>query len=261
LSSSEQVPGSVVTVEVVDRVATITFDRPARLNAFTHAMREQYLDALKDLDRDSVVDAIVVTGAGRGFSAGADFAVLDGIDADELRRQETERTLDVVMQLSTPLIAAINGPAAGIGLVHALLADVRIASESATFTTAFVRLGLVAEAGIGWLLPRLVGTGAALDLLFSSRTIKADEALRIGLVQRVVPAERLRAQAQTYAVGLSSGSSGWALAQIRRQVYDGWSQDWDSAYARSRELAYRSLARPEFNDRVSRQTKKRSGAS
>ncbi|TQM11325.1 enoyl-CoA hydratase-related protein [Pseudonocardia kunmingensis] len=235
-------------------IASITLNRPHRLNAFTAEMRERYLAALAAADRDPAVRAIVVTGAGRAFSAGADLAALDGLDAATLRQREAEQefAFDMAMRLRTPLVAAVNGPAAGIGMAHALFADVRLASDTATFTTAFARLGLTAEGGIAWLLARQVGTGSALDLLYSSRTVDSAEALRIGLVQRVVPAADLGDVARAYAADLVAGTSAWSLAQMREQVYSSWSQTWDDAYATSRELVFESLDRPEFADRLAR---------
>ncbi|WP_395109907.1 enoyl-CoA hydratase-related protein [Actinomadura sp. SCN-SB] len=231
----------------------ITLNRPERLNAFTTEMRGLYLEALDRADHDPGVRAIVVTGAGRAFCAGADFKALEGLDAATLRARNDAQRLpfDTAMRLRKPLIAAVNGPAAGIGLAHTLMADLRFAAPGATFTTAFARLGLTAEGGTAWLLSRLVGTARALDLLYSSRTVGAEEAERIGLVQWIVPAEELLDRARAYAAGLAV-NSGYSLARMREQVHAAWEQDWDTAREHSQNLVYESLDRPEFTELAAR---------
>ncbi|SEG88634.1 Enoyl-CoA hydratase/carnithine racemase [Thermomonospora echinospora] len=237
-----------ILYKTVDGIATITLNRPDRLNAFTRRMRELYLRCLARADRDEEVRAIVVTGAGRAFCAGADFKELDGLDAATLRARNAAQEIpfDTAVRLTKPLIAAVNGPVAGIGMAHALMADLRFAGASARFTTSFARLGLTAEGGVAWLLARLVGTARALDLLYSARLIDSAEALRIGLVQWVVPDGELLARARAYAADLAATSSPYSLARMREQVYGAWEQDWPSAYARAEELVYESLDRPEF---------------
>jgi enoyl-CoA hydratase/carnithine racemase len=243
-----------VLYTVADEIATITFNRPARLNAFTADMRATYLDLLVRANGDEAVKAIVITGAGRGFCAGADRDDLDGLDADGLRARRAEQRVpfDIAMELEKPVIAAVNGAAAGIGFAHMLMADVRFAADTARFTTAFAKLGLVAEGGISWLLPRLVGTARALDLLMSSRLVDADEALRIGLVQWVVPAAGLLTAARAYALDLVRNSSGFSMANMRRQVYGDWSRERRAALAATEHLVLESLDRPEFAARAAR---------
>jgi enoyl-CoA hydratase/carnithine racemase len=242
-----------VLSKTANEIAVITLNRPERLNAFTAEMRGLYLEALDRADRDPGVRAIVVTGSGRAFCAGADFKALEGLDSATLRARNAAYRLpfDTAMRLRKPLVAAVNGPAAGIGLAHALMADLRFAAPEATFTTAFARLGLTAEGGTAWLLTRLVGTARALDLLYSSRTVGAEEAERIGLVQWIVPAERLLDQACAYAAGLAA-NSGYSLARMREQVHASWEQDWHTAYERSQDLVYESLDRPEFTELAAR---------
>ncbi|WP_312883193.1 enoyl-CoA hydratase-related protein [Actinomadura welshii] len=246
--------------ETVNEIALITLNRPERLNAFTAEMRALYLAALDRADRDPDVRAIVVTGAGRAFSAGADFKALEGLDAETMRARAAEQELpfDTAMRLRKPLIAAVNGPVAGIGMAHALMADVRFAAPEATFTTAFARLGLTAEGGLAWLLSRLVGTARALDLLYSSRTVGAAEAERIGLVQWTVPADELLDRARDYAAGLAANSA-HSLARMREQVHAAWEQDWRTAYAFSQDLVYESLDRPEFAELAARRSAQRTG--
>jgi enoyl-CoA hydratase/carnithine racemase len=179
-----------VRYEVADRVATVTLDRPHRLNAWTGRMHTEYRWCLAEAERDPGVRVIVVTGAGRGFCAGADFAALErnvasgGYD-DGVReplaepgygvRPEFDHAFAFHYGMATPVIAAINGPAAGVGLVLACFCDLRFAAAAAKLTTSAPRLGLPAEYGLSWVLPRLVGLGHAADLLLSSRVVLAEE--------------------------------------------------------------------------------------
>ena len=171
----------VVRYEVADRVATITLNRPERLNAWTGRMHHEYRWSMAEAEADPDVRAVVVTGAGRGFCAGADARALDGhvekgaydsgVVEDELPRPgygvrpEFDHAFAYHYGLTVPVIAAINGPAAGVGLVLACFADVRFAAAGAKLTTSAPRLGLPAEYGLSWVLPRLVGAGHAADLL------------------------------------------------------------------------------------------------
>ncbi len=248
-----------VLIETSDGIATITLNRPHRLNAFTAEMRVRYLECLAAADRDPDVRVITVTGAGRAFCAGADFTQLDRLDEATMRREHAAQSVpsDVAMRLRKPLIAAVNGAVAGIGFAHMLMADLRFATPEARFTTAFARLGLPAEDGVAWLLARTVGTARALDLLLSARTVDGEEALRIGLVQWIVPAGELLARVREYAGALAEGSSAHSMAVMREQVYGAWGQTWPEAFARSRELLYESLKRPEFAERVARRASMR----
>src|SRR5438874_218988 len=171
--------GEVVARSIEDGVAVLTLNRPERLNAWTAKMKREYFDLLEDSAGDASVRVIVLTGAGRGFCAGADMAELQAIGdggIGERAAQEDPRPHTFPLTIPKPLIAAINGPCAGLGLVHALMCDLRFAAAGAKITTAFSRRGLVAEHGISWILPRLVGPSRALDLLFSSRIVLAEEA-------------------------------------------------------------------------------------
>jgi enoyl-CoA hydratase/carnithine racemase len=237
-----------VLYEVADRVATITFNRPERLNAMTRAMRVRYVQLLCDADADPEVGVIVVTGAGRGFCAGADLDTLTRLEGDELRAMGTgvgEAPPDAAYSLTKPLIAAVNGPCAGVGLAHALMADLRFVAADAKITTSFARLGLPAESGMSWLLPRLVGTARALDLLYSARVITGEEAYRIGLAQWVFPAERVLAEATAYARQVAQNSP-HSLTEMRRQVYADWERTWDETFTEQADLVARAVERPEF---------------
>lgn len=211
-------------------VLVLTFNRPDRLNAWTDELEARYFALLDEADSDPDVRAIVVTGAGRGFCSGADLADLEqacGIEVVQLPVRTRPRSYPLTIR--KPLIAAINGAAAGLGLVEALYCDVRFATHRAKLTTAFTRRGLIAEYGVAWLLPRLVGHSKALDLLLSSRVVLGDEALAIGLVDRVVEPGALIEEAVGYANELATFCSPTAMAVVKRQVYQALVSDFDTA--------------------------------
>jgi enoyl-CoA hydratase/carnithine racemase len=246
--------GEVVLKEVQDGVALLTLNRPDRLNAWTSEMEELYFDALEECAGSTQVRAIVVTGAGRGFSAGADMQHLqslgeDGPSDDEVARERRPQSLP--LSIPKPIIAAINGPCAGIGLVQALMCDVRLAAEGAKLTTAFARRGLVAEHGISWMLPRLIGPSRALDLLMSARVVLADEAFGLGLVNRVLAPEALLESALTYARELSANCSPASMATIKRQVYGDLERGLVEATAAADRLMVESFTAPDFQEGVS----------
>lgn len=224
----------VVRYQVTDRVGVVTLNRPERLNAWTGRMHTEYRWALAQADADPSVRVIVVTGAGRGFCAGADRAALEGHAGrggydpgtpDDIPRPgfgvEAEFDHDFAYHfgLTKPTIAAINGPAAGVGLVLACYCDLRWAAAGAKLTTSHGRLGLPAEYGLSWLLPRLIGLTRANDLLLSSRVVLAEEALELGLVNRVVGADELMPAVLDYAAHLAEGVSPASLRATRHQIY------------------------------------------
>ncbi|KJC43959.1 enoyl-CoA hydratase [Bradyrhizobium sp. LTSP885] len=220
-----------ILYDVSNGIATITLNRPDRMNAWTAIMERDVRHAMEAAASDDDVRVIVLTGAGRGFCAGADMEALKGIDPNEIRRGETipfdmNRRADwqtryaYYPSIPKPVIGMLNGATAGIGLVHALYCDVRFAADTAVFTTAFARRGLIAEHGISWMLPRLVGHANALDLLMSARRVSAEEALRIGLVNRLYAPEKLREETYAYARDLADFVSPSAIAVIKRQLYD-----------------------------------------
>ena len=201
-------------------VAIITLHRPDRLNALTPEMGPLYAATLQELDADPSVRAIVVTGAGRGFCSGADLSSLAGSTDDLLSyvRGQTVQTLPLVaLTLATPVATAINGPCAGIGFVLAMSADARFVASDATLSTTFARLGLVAEYGIAWLLPRLVGLPVATDLLLSGRTVTGEEAARLGLA---TSADDAVASALTWAREIATNSSPRSTAMMKRQLLE-----------------------------------------
>ncbi|HXN39729.1 MAG TPA: enoyl-CoA hydratase [Solirubrobacteraceae bacterium] len=237
-------------------VALLTLNRPGRMNAWTAAMEDEYFSALDQCARDSHVRAIVVTGAGRAFCAGADMQDLQALGngsepgqahehADDERRAQT-----FPLSIPKPIIAAVNGACAGIGLVQALMCDLRFAADDAKLTTAFARRGLVAEHGISWLLPRLVGPAHALDLLLSARVILGREAAAMGLVNRSLPRERVLDEALAYARELVINCSPASLATIKRQVHSDLQRNLSDALHEADRLMLRSFTEPDFVEGV-----------
>ncbi|MBI2433582.1 MAG: enoyl-CoA hydratase [Candidatus Hydrogenedentes bacterium] len=226
-----------ILFEVKDYIATLTLNRPDKLNAWTARMETEYRDALADAEGRDDVRVIILTGAGRGFCAGADMSLLTEVmggtfNVEDLQsggkepgqgdgvRDDFRKPYSFLPAIRKPIIAAINGHAMGLGLVHALYCDIRFASDQAKFGTAFVQRGLIAEHGISWLLPRLVGPENALDLLMSGRIIDAQEALQMRLVSRVLPADTLMDAVRAYATKLATLSSPRAVSIIKRQIWD-----------------------------------------
>jgi enoyl-CoA hydratase/carnithine racemase len=223
-----------IDYEVANRVATITLARPDRLNAWTGRMHTEYRRAVAAAEADTDVRVLVITGQGRGFCAGADSAALDGHVAkggydDGIRealaepgygiRAEFDHHFAFHYGLRLPVLAAINGPAAGVGLVLACYADLRFAAAGAKLTTAHGRLGLPAEYGLSWVLPRLIGVGRAADLLLSSRVVLAEEAAELGLVNRVLPPDELLPAIYEYARVLAHEVSPASIVATKRQLY------------------------------------------
>ncbi|CAO5227953.1 enoyl-CoA hydratase-related protein [Frankia sp. AgKG'84/4] len=209
-----------ILTETRGRVRIVTLNRPKSRNALTPTMAVSYAAALRAADDDPRVRVIVVTGAGAGFCSGADLTVLDqGATGSRGFRPPREDLPDLALRLRKPVIAAVNGAAVGLGFAYMLGSDLRFAAESAKFVTAFSRLGLAAEYGVSWLLPRLIGVQPALDLLLSGRAVSAGEALSMGLVHRVVPDEELLATTVAYAADLADNCAPSSLATIKHQVY------------------------------------------
>ncbi|MCW2541543.1 MAG: enoyl-CoA hydratase [Frankiales bacterium] len=203
--------------EVQDGVATVTLNRPERNNGLTGELELAYLRQLERAAEDTAVRVIIVTGAGKMFCPGADLAMRGG-PADEPLPNSKIPT-DLPSTIGKPIIAAVNGGCAGAGLAHALLCDLRFAATTAKFATSFSRRGLIAEYGMAWTLPRLVGFGAANDLLLSGRTFDAQEALRLGLVNALFERESLMTETLRYARELASESSPTAMAVIKAQLH------------------------------------------
>lgn len=211
---------------VADPVALIRLNRPQTLNAFTYHTLAEIRRAVDAAARDTRVVGIVITGNGRGFSSGLDAQVLAAVTQGEQRTSSAGADPNVLpgifsylLDVPKPVIAAINGVAAGGGLILALMSDLRFASRAATFTTVFLKRGLIAEHGSSWILPRLVGTGRALDLFWMSDRIDAETALALGLVDRLTAPESLVDEACDYVKRLAGTSSPAAIAETKRLVY------------------------------------------
>lgn len=258
-----------ILYDVKDPVATIQFNRPDRLNAFTYRTLEEFRHALAEAEADDRVVGIVISGSGRGFSAGMDMdslantaaggsgdiaqesrPSLEAAPGDESMGADFQVTWGYLLSIRKPLVAAVNGPCAGLGFVIAMLCDMRFASEKARFTTSFSQRGLVAEHGISWVLPRLIGSSRALDLLWSARKFDADEAERLGVVDRVVAPERLLPEAQGYIENLAENCSPTAIMLIKQQVYRHLMQPLGPAMEESNRLMAESLKRADFKEGV-----------
>ena len=267
-----------IIYEVEDPVATITINRPERLNALTARTQVELKHAMIAAERDESVVGIILTGAGRAFSAGADMRSLAeiaerrGIEQDEsLAQMESESrgrevdpelrvTWSFIPSLKKPVIAAVNGPCAGMSTAIATMCDLRFASESAVFTTSFSQRGLVAEHGLSWMLPRLVGPAKALDLLWSARRVDAREAERLGLVGRVVPGDELLATARGYIEDLAAHASPTSIMVMKRQVYLHLMRPLHEAMEDTNRLMAESLRRDDFREGVASFVEKRAPA-
>jgi len=257
-----------ILYEVDDPVATITLNRPDVLNAWTDRMGFEVRHAISQAERDPRVVGIVLTGAGRGFCAGADMnrltAVSTGNIAGEALPAELASdpgdpsagddlhlgTYTYLMSVPKPVIAAINGPCAGMAVPIVLACDLRFMADDAILMTAFAQRGLIAEWGISWLLPRLVGPAAALDLLFSSRKVSGTEAASMGLVNAALPRADVLAHARQYVRDLAVTSSPASMAIMKRQVYQQAHAGLLAAEREARELMVASFRRPDFGEGV-----------
>ena len=242
----------VVLSEKRDGVLLLTLNRPSRANAWTGELEDRYFDLLAEADADPDVRAIVVTGAGKAFCPGADMDLLQGIGGGggaSLTDVE-RRPVTFPLTIRKPIIGAINGAAAVVGLVQALMFDLRFAAGGAKMTFAFSHRGLIAEYGSSWLLPRLVGTSRALDLLLSSRIVLAEEAAEMGLVNRVCDPATLLEETLAYAAELATKASPASLATIKRQIYAHATLGLDEALEDSNRLMRQSLRGPDFKEGV-----------
>jgi enoyl-CoA hydratase/carnithine racemase len=271
-------PNRETLYQVADRVATITLNRPEKLNAWTAVMEGEVRAAMEEAEQDESVRVIVLTGTGRGFCAGADMSLLSKVaqrGLDEARpahaaqplsagregaRADFRKKYSYFPAISKPVIAGINGPVVGLGLVIVLYCDLRFASDTARFGTAFAQRGLIAEYGMAWMLPRLVGHGNALDLLFTARMIDAAEARRMGLVNQIFPQESFLECVQKYAMELAANVSPRSLRVIKRQVYDAMFQTLGESFATSEQEMLASFESEDFKEGVEHFIEKRAPA-
>jgi enoyl-CoA hydratase/carnithine racemase len=229
-----------------DGVLTLTFNRPERRNGWDNDLRVAYEEQLLAAAGDPAVRAVVVTGAGSTFCPGADLSRLDRLAEPGATLPHT--SVEPMRTFPKPLIAAINGACAGVGLVQALFCHVRFAAEGAKFATSFSRRGLVAEYGIAWMLQRMVGQENALDLLMTGRTFDAAEAQRLGMVSRVVPRDEVVGAAQAYARDIAVNCAPHSLAAIIGQVREAGDSDYDTALDRAWELVDDFVGGPDLKE-------------
>lgn len=270
-------PIQEILYTVAGRVATVTLHRPDKLNAWTRTMEAEVRQAMQEAASDDHVRAIVLTGAGRGFCAGADMSLLQDVverrvhplpeaarddgNADEKNsRADFQRQYSYFPAIPKPVIAAINGPAVGLGLVIAMYCDIRLASEEAKFGTAFARRGLIAEYGLAWLLPKVIGHANALDLLLSARIVKAQEALRMGLVNQVLAHDKFMDGVYAYANDLADSVSPRSMRVIKGQVYEAMFQTLGQALDTAGEEMRASLQCEDFKEGVAHFVEKRAPA-
>lgn len=239
-------------------VLTLTFNRPERRNGWSAELEDAYYGLLGDAAADERVRAVVVTGAGSTFCPGADLGRLGDLATEGATLPH--RPVDVPRNLPKPMIAAINGACAGVGLVQALFCDVRFAADTARFSTAFARRGLGAEYGISWTLPRLVGVENALDLLLSARVVDAAEARELGLVSRVLPRDDVLGAAQAYAGDLARHCAPRSMATIRSQVLGDLDAEFGASLARSYRVADAFIGGPDLREGYSSFVEKRAPA-
>jgi enoyl-CoA hydratase/carnithine racemase len=264
---------------VEDGVAVITLNRPDRLNAWRAEMEREVRAAMKAAAEDEAVRVIVLTGAGRGFCAGADMGGLQSTVAssrgesaavasartrpgpfDPASRSDFQKQYSYFPAVPKPIIAAINGACAGLGMVMALYADIRFASDAAKFTTAFARRGLIAEHGISWLLPRIVGLANAADLLFSARTILAPEAGAMGLVNRVIPHQSFHDEVMAYARMMAAEVSPRSQREMKREMWNAQFQGLGEAIEAANADMPASFVSEDFKEGVAHFVEKRAPA-
>ena len=251
--------------------ALITLNRPEKLNAWTNVMEREIRDAIRAAEKDPKVRAIIITGAGRGFCAGADMNVLTNLSSGQASGGAAaggvegdddinfRQKFSYLLHVEKPLIAAINGPIAGIGLCLVLFCDFRYMAESARVTTAFSRRGLIAEHGMAWMLPRLVGLMNANDLLYSARLVEAREAERMGLV-RMLPDEGFLAQVERLADEMTALSSPRSIRITKQLVYDGQIQTIAEAWAAADKQMLGCFGTEDFKEGVAHFLEKRKPA-
>ena len=236
MTSAESTPAEPVLYTVSGAVATITFNRPDAMNALDVATKEALLAALRRAAADESVRAVVLTGTGRAFCVGQDLRehvqkLMSGEPPLTTVRDHYNPITLAIVEMPKPIIAALNGAAAGGGMIPALCADIRLAADTMFFTTSFAQRGLIAEHGISWLLPRLVGPSRALEMLMTARRISAPEAEATGLVNKVFPSATFRDDAQAYAAAIAKTVSPRSLAVMKAQVWKAMAQSFRDALA------------------------------
>jgi enoyl-CoA hydratase/carnithine racemase len=251
-----------ILYSVSDRVATITLNRPDKLNAWTQLMESEFEAAVRQAGADENIRTILLTGAGRAFCAGADMSMLKMLarTAGSNGRPPKEQYLNRyswLLEVPKPIIAAVNGPAIGLGCVIPLYCDIRLASPQAQFCAIFAKRGLIAEFGIAWILPHLVGLGNAMDMLLTARMVEAEEAIRMGLVSELLPEEDFPAHAWDFARKIAHTVSPRSTAVIKRQIYAAMNENLADSISRGFDEMMASLECQDFKEGVAHFLEKR----
>jgi enoyl-CoA hydratase/carnithine racemase len=251
-----------VVRETEGPVAIVRLDREDKLNAFTFVMIEAIREAVAAAAADPAIAGVVITGTGRAFSAGLDMGDLGRSSRAEVGPSATERAapaperrelpalFSFLLDVPKPVLAAVNGVCAGGGVVLAMMCDLRFASTSATFTTAFAKRGLIAEHATAWLLPRMMGTSRALDVLWSSRKFDAEEAYRMGFADRLVAPDDLLGTATTYVREMAATVAPRSVAAMKRQIYGGLSVSIEQSCDDADALMRASLDHPDLKEGI-----------
>src|SRR5437660_5289067 len=256
-----------VHVQTHDGIGLIRLNRPEKMNAIGALTRQQLAEAIKQAERDEAVRVVVLTGSGRAFCSGADVTeMVQGAgmrtpeDVGNVLRNEYMPMLARLRTMPKPVIAAMNGPAVGIGASYALACDIRIATPEAYLLEAFVNIGLAPDGGVSWLLPRIAGTGIAYEMFFTGKPLSATDAYRLGLINRLVPADRLEGEVRELAAHLVSQPR-QAMAGAKRAVVHALQSSFEEALEFESYLQEAQAASPEFADGVqaflARRNKKR----
>lgn len=246
-----------------DGVAIVSLNRPSRANAMTAEMGARYVEVLAQVDADPDVRAVVVTGSGAAFCAGADMAALDRAGHDGGGEGSRTQSGDLAtsylrpMRSPKPYIAAVNGPCVGVGLALAAACDVRIVASSATIAASFARLGLVADFGLSWVLPRIMGTARAMDLLLSGRRVTGEEAASLGLANHSLDEAEVLPSALTWARDVATRCSPWSLRTIKQQVYGDLERGLADAYGDAVGLMKTAFAGPDLAEGIAAFAEKR----
>src|SRR6266851_3720278 len=246
-----------VNVHVHDGVGLIQLNRPEKMNAIGVVTRKQLGEAIKQVERDDAVRVVVLTGTGRAFCSGADVTELPSVegrmrtpeDVGNVLRNEYMPMLARLRTMPKPVIAALNGPAIGIGASFALACDIRIGTPESYLLEAFVNIGLAPDGGVSWLLPRLAGTGIAYEMFFTGKPLSAADAHRVGVINRIVPADRLEEEVRDLAAQLAAQPRG-ALAGAKRAVTHALESSFEQALEFESYLQEAQAASPEFAEGV-----------
>lgn len=265
---------SLILHDVDAGVATLTFNRPDKLNALTPAMLDEFFSRVEQAAADPAVRVIVVTGAGRGFSAGVDLGLIGTGLASRLEPRESPAPQwgddigpslaryfsggwNALVTSRKPTIAAVNGAAFGWGFILSLHCDIRFAARSALFNATFARLGVPAEKGIGWLLPRLIGTARAADLLYTARRFDGVEAERLGIVNGVFDDDQLMPHVRAYARSIAANAAPRALAAMKAQIWTAADDTYDEGFAAANLEQDRCIATEDFREGLASYKEKR----